>query len=182
MDLHQHLRQEHLRTQRAAQAAWVAEQAQKTSKETTEPSQTSSTSHLNHRDPDIVARNPPITDPDNLRNLTPAQFNQDQKAFLRTRQDQSRPSPTPAAVPVPRPRVCPDQAGGPPRLPASSRERDCQAQNCWIRVEWIFSTFFWEYLWRFTWAPVLWTPDISRAAKCRHLMLNVVTIFIPLII
>ena len=82
---------------RAARTAWLAEQAQRTSKETTEPSQTSSTSI----DPDIVARNPPITDPDNLRNLTPAQFNQDQKAFLRTMQDQSRPSPTPAAVPGP---------------------------------------------------------------------------------
>ena len=130
---HHLLRQEHLRTQRAAQAAWVAEQAQKISKETTEPSQTSSTSI----DPDIVARNPPITDPDNLRNLTPTQFQQDQKAVFRTMQDQSRPPPTPAAVPVPPPRVCPDQNNGPLRPPASERERDFH-QGALIRVEWIF--------------------------------------------
>ena len=86
MDLHQHLRQEHLRTQRAAQAAWVAEQAQKTSNGTTEPSQISSANHHNYRDPDITARNPPITNPENLRNLTPAQFDQEQKAFLLTMQ------------------------------------------------------------------------------------------------
>ena len=164
MDLHQHLRQEHLRTQRAAQAAWVAEQAQKTSNGTTEPSQISSANHHNYRDPDITARNPPITNPENLRNLTPAQFDQEQKAFLLTMQNQSRPSPTPAAVPGPHACLLPDQVGRLPRPPQSSRERDCQAQNCYIRVEWLFSTFIWEYLWRFMWAPDMALPQQDNGA------------------
>ena len=74
MDLHQNLRQEHLRTQRAAQAAWVAEQAQQSNNRTTEPSQVTSANLYNYRDPDITARNPPITNQEHLRNLTPAQF------------------------------------------------------------------------------------------------------------
>ena len=49
MDPHQKLRQEHLRTQRAAQAAWVAEQARQSNNRTTEPSQVTPANLYNYR-------------------------------------------------------------------------------------------------------------------------------------
>ena len=144
---HHLLRQEHLRTQRAAQAAWVAEQAQKISKETG-PSQTSSTN--------------------NLRNLTPTQFKQDQKAVSQTMQDQSRPPPSPAAVPGLHACRPPDQASRP-----SSHQRPSQehlrsqraAQAAWVAEQA-------QKTGKETTGPSLSSspsthPDIIRVAKSR---------------
>ena len=52
MDPHQKLKQEYLRTQRAAHAAWIEEQAQLTIRRTVEPSQVTPACLYNHEDPD----------------------------------------------------------------------------------------------------------------------------------
>ena len=152
MDLHQNLRQEHLRTQRAAQAAWVAEQAQQSNNRTAEPSQAASANLHNYRDPDITARNPPITNQEHLRKLTPAQFEQEQKAILLAMQSQPRRSPTPAPKAVPGLHACrlAGQASRSAR-PLSSLERDFLAgDRC--KVEWLFTKFYWIHIWRTIWA------------------------------
>ena len=59
MDPHQILKQEHLRTQRAAQAAWVEEQARHIDNRTTKPSQVTPANLYNYKDPDKTARNLP---------------------------------------------------------------------------------------------------------------------------
>ena len=57
MDPHQKLKQEYLRTQRAAQAAWVEEQARHSDNITTKPSQVTPANLYNHKDPDKTTSN-----------------------------------------------------------------------------------------------------------------------------
>ena len=58
MDPHQKLKQEYLKTQRAAHAAWLEEQARHTTKRTAKPQHVTSTNLYNHKDPDKTADNP----------------------------------------------------------------------------------------------------------------------------
>ena len=100
MDPHQKLKQEHLRTQRAAQAAWVEEQARHSDNRTTKPSQVTPANLYNYKDPDITARNPPRPTQEHLGEPTPAQFEQEQRTVWLAMQGQPRhtPTPTPEAV------------------------------------------------------------------------------------
>jgi hypothetical protein len=182
MYLYQNLRQEHLRTQRAAQAAWVAEQAQQSNNRTTEPSQVPSANLYNYRDPDITARNPPISNQEHLRNLTPAQFEQEQKAILLAMQSQPRRSPTPAAVPGPHACRLAGQASRPagqasrPARPLSSLERDFLAgDRC--KVEWLFTKFYWIHIWRTIWSNDMMV-DQTPAAQWGMFMFCVFIIMI----
>jgi hypothetical protein len=169
MDPHQKLRQEHLRTQRAAQAAWVAEQARQSNNRTTKTSQVTPANLYNYRDPDITARNPPITTQEHLGKLTPAQFEQEQKTILLAMQSQPRRTPTPAPEAVPGLHAC-RLAGHASRSasqkvaarPLSRLEKDFHAgSRC--RVEWLFTKFFWKHLW-----TTIWTSDFFLWTKAQQ--------------
>ena len=93
MDPHQKLKQEHLRTQRAAQAAWVEEQARHSD------SRTTPANLYNYKDPDKTARNPPRPTQEHSGVLTPTQEQVQLTTWLAMHgQPRQTPTPTPEAV------------------------------------------------------------------------------------
>ena len=158
MDPHQKLKQEYLRTQRAAQAAWVEEQARHTDSRATKPSQVTPANLYNYKDPDKTARNPPRPTQEHLGELTPAQFEQEQMTIWLAMQGQPRHTPTPAPEAVPGLHAC-RLAGQASRSasqkvaarPLSRLERDFNAGSR-AKVEWLFTKFYWKHIWTSIWS------------------------------